>query len=168
MAIASIVDNWATVSHYQFSIDVAAPPAEVFALWTNLDRMDEWVEGVTKVTDVSGPPDQAGSQYTVWFGPIASRTEVIEALPPRLLRTRFESRLLRAQTRVSFAPKGDGTSLTQELWTTGLVSDIFARIFATGSYRGSFRAELNTFARLAEQSARHAGPSARQSDVSHA
>jgi uncharacterized protein YndB with AHSA1/START domain len=27
----------------------------VFRLWTDLDRMKEWVGGVTKVTDVTGP-----------------------------------------------------------------------------------------------------------------
>ena len=31
---------------------------------------------------------------------------------------------------------------------------IIARIFATGSYRGSFRGELNDFVRLAEREAR--------------
>jgi hypothetical protein len=38
--------------------------------------------------------------------------------------------------------------------TEGLVAAIFGRIFAMGSYRGSFRGELDTFVRLAEAEAR--------------
>lgn len=34
-------------------------------------------------------------------------------------------------------------------WVGGLVAAIFGRIFAGGSYRGSFQGELNAFAELA-------------------
>ena len=53
---------------HRLSVHVAAPPERVFDLWTNLDRMKEWVGGVTKVTDVTGPVARAGTRYTVWFG----------------------------------------------------------------------------------------------------
>ena len=43
------------MSRYEFRVFVAAPAERVFDLWTDLDRMREWVGGVTKVTDVSGP-----------------------------------------------------------------------------------------------------------------
>lgn len=36
-------------------------------------------------------------------------------------------------------------------WVGGVTKAIVARIFATGSYRGSFRGELKSFARLAER-----------------
>ena len=39
----------ATVARYTISTQVAAPPEQVFALWTNLERMGEWVGGVTGV-----------------------------------------------------------------------------------------------------------------------
>lgn len=35
--------------------------------------------------------------------------------------------------------------------TRGLVSAIFGRLFASGSYGGSFQGELEAFARLAER-----------------
>lgn len=35
------------MADYTFSIDVDAPPERVFALWTDLERMGEWVGGVT-------------------------------------------------------------------------------------------------------------------------
>jgi hypothetical protein len=84
---------------------------------------------------------------------MASRTEVLEAERPRLFHTRFASRTLRGTSRAEFAPDGDGTRVTQVFATEGFVSAILARIFAMGSYKGSFQGELNEFARLAEASA---------------
>jgi uncharacterized protein YndB with AHSA1/START domain len=142
-----------TVAEFTFSVRVAASPDRVFDLWTNLDRMGEWVGGVTRVTDVTGPLDQVGARYTVWFGRMASPTEVLEAQRPRRFRTRFGNRVLRGENEATFEPHGNGTLLTQRFVTVGLVSAIVARIFATGSYRGSFKGELAQFARLAGQQA---------------
>ena len=141
------------MGYYRFEVDVAAPQEQVFDLWVNLDRMREWVEGVRKVTDITGLPDRVGSRYTVWFGPLRSPTEVLEADRPRLLRTRFGHWMLRGEMRVTFAPSDGGTRVTQEFRTEGLIPAVAARIFATGSYTGSFRGELKAFARLAEREA---------------
>ncbi len=144
------------MGHYRFSVDIAAPPELVFDLWTNLDRVQEWVEGVSKVTDREGPPGQVGSRYTLWFGSLASRTELVAADRPRLLRTRFGHSIFSGESQVTFEPAGAGTRLTQECWTRGITAAIFGRIFATGSWKGSFRGELNTFVKLTEQDARGA------------
>jgi uncharacterized protein YndB with AHSA1/START domain len=134
---------------HRLTVQVAAPPDAVFQLWTDLDRMQEWVGGVTNVTDVTGPVGRAGTRYTVWFGRMASRSEVLEADPPRFIRTRFRSRLLGGETTATFEPEGDGTRLVQEFRTEGLVAAFAGWIFSRGSYRGSFQGELNDFARLA-------------------
>jgi uncharacterized protein YndB with AHSA1/START domain len=141
------------VARYTFTTQVAAPVEVVFDLWTNLERMHEWVGGVTKVTDVTGTPDSVGSHWVTWFGGMASRTEVTEADRPRRFATRFGNRILRGRNSATFEPRGGGTVLTQTLVTEGLISAIAARIFATGSYRGSFRGELEAFRRLAEREA---------------
>ncbi|MEP7379814.1 MAG: hypothetical protein ABI725_09680 [Chloroflexota bacterium] len=60
----------------------------------------------------------------------------------------------RGESQAIFDADGDGTRLTQEFWTTGLVSAIAARLFATGSYKGSFQGELNHFARIASAEGR--------------
>jgi Polyketide cyclase / dehydrase and lipid transport len=124
-----------------------------FALWMDLDRMPEWVGGVTRVTGVTGPLDQAGTHYTVWFGRMQSPTEILAAEPPRHVRTRFGNLILKGESDVRFDPDGGGTRLTQRLMTRGIVSAFAARLFATGSYKGSFRGELEAFRRLAERDA---------------
>jgi uncharacterized protein YndB with AHSA1/START domain len=141
------------VGQYRFEIDIAAPRDRVFGLWTNLDRMREWVGGVTGVTDIDGEAGRAGTRYVVHFGRMRSPTEVLEADPPRLIRTRFGNLVLRGQTRATFEPTGAGTHVTQEFWTEGFISNVMARIFATGSYEGSFEGELRAFAAIAEREA---------------
>jgi hypothetical protein len=83
-----------------------------------------------------------------------SPSEILEVQRPRLLRTRFGSTLLRGVTQATFEPDGIGTEIIQEFWTQGVVTAIAGRIFAMGSYRGSFRGELNSFVRLAESETR--------------
>jgi hypothetical protein len=50
----------------------------------------------------------------------------------RLVRTRFGSWLLRGVTQAPFEDQADGTRLTQEFWTNGIISAVMARIFAFG------------------------------------
>lgn len=139
------------MSRYTFTVDIAAPAERVFDLWTDLERMREWVGGVTRVSDVSGSIDRVGARYTVWFGKIASPTEVIAVERPHHIRTHFGNRLLAGITDAKFEPTAGGTRVQETLETEGFVSALFARIFATGSFTGSFRGELETFARLAER-----------------
>ena len=138
------------MGHHLLSVHVDAAPEQVFDLWVDLDRAHEWIEGLTNVTDVSGPLGQAGTRYTSWFGRMKSPSEIVQAERPRLVRTRFGSRLLRGTTQATFEDENGGTRLTQEFWTEGVIPAIAARIFATGSYKGSLRGELNSFVRLVE------------------
>jgi uncharacterized protein YndB with AHSA1/START domain len=131
----------------------AAPPERVFDLWIDLDRMKEWVGGVTRVTDVSGPVDQAGTRYVTWFGPMKSPTVVLEADRPRRLSTHFGNWLLRGTNTTTFEPEGEGTRITEVMQTEGWVSAVTSRLFGMGSYKGSYQGELNDFARLAEREA---------------
>ena len=132
---------------------VAAPPERVFAAWTDLDRFPEWIGGVTRVTDRVGSTDQVGSRYTVWFGRMASPTEILEVERPWHIRTRFGNAILKGESDVRFASEGQGTRIHQEFVTRGFIAGIFGRLFAMGSYRGSFRGELETFRKLVERDA---------------
>ena len=139
------------MGHHRFVAHVNAPRERVFALWTDLNRAHEWIEGLSRITDVSGPFDKAGTRYTVWFGPMRSPTEVLEADRPRLIKTRFGGWLLRGVEQEVFEEEDSGTRLTQEFWTQGIIPAIAGKIWAIGSYRGSFRGELNSFVQLAER-----------------
>ena len=141
------------MARYTISTQVAAPPEHVFALWTNLERMGEWVGGVTAVSDVSGSVHQVGTTYVVHFGPVKSPTEVLEVESPRLFATRFGSWILRGRSSATFEPEADGTRITQTFETIGMIPAISSWIFSRGSYEGSFRGELEKFARLAEREA---------------
>jgi uncharacterized protein YndB with AHSA1/START domain len=142
-----------TVARYTISTHVGAPPEHVFALWTNLERMGDWVGGVTGVSDVSGAVDQVGTTYVVHFGPVRSPTEVLEVERPRRFATRFGSWILRGRSSATFEPEDEGTRITQTFETVGLISAISSWIFSRGSYEGSFRGELEKFARIAEREA---------------
>ena len=131
----------------------AASPERVFDLWTDLDRMKEWVGGVTKVTDLTGPIDRAGTRYVVWFGPIKSPTEVLEVERPRRFTTRFGNWILRGVNTTTFETEGTGTRIVVEMRSEGWVPAITSRLFALGSYKGSYQGELNDFAKLAERDA---------------
>ena len=141
------------MGHHRFVVQVDAPPEQVFDLWTDLDRAHEWIEGLTRITDVTGPVTTAGTRYTAWFGRMRSPSEILQVDPPRLVETRFGSWLLRGVQKATFENQGDGTRLTQEFWTNGIIPAVMARVFAFGSYKGSFRGELESFARIAEREA---------------
>ncbi len=136
----------------------AAPRERVFDLWIDLDRMHEWIAGVTKVTHLTGPVDQAGTRYVTWFGPVKSPTVVLEAERPHRFSTRFGSWLLRGVNTTTFESEGDGTRIVEVMQTEGWMSELTSRLFSVGSYKGSYQGELNEFARLAEREA--GGPAA--------
>lgn len=142
------------MAHYTVSIHVDATPEAVFALWTDLQRMDEWVGGVTGVSDVSGPIDRVGTTYVVHFGPVKSPTTIIEVDPPRRYATRFGSWILRGTSSTTFESDGTGTRVTQEFETVGRISAISSWLFSRGSYEGSFQGELEKFGRIVEREAR--------------
>jgi uncharacterized protein YndB with AHSA1/START domain len=139
------------VATHRISILVDAPSDRVFDTFMQLDRMTEWVGGVTRVTDVTGPVTRPGTRYTVWFGRMRSPTEILEVERPRHVRTRFGNLILKGESDVVIEPEGRGTRLTQEFRTRGAVSAIFGWIFSRGSASGSFRGELEKFRQIVEE-----------------
>jgi uncharacterized protein YndB with AHSA1/START domain len=152
-ARAAWVADTPLVPTHRLTAFAAAPPERVFELWTDLERMREWVGGVTKVTDVSGPVDRVGTSYVVWFGPVKSPTVVLDAERPRRFSTRFGNWILRGTSTTTFEAENGGTRIDEVMRTEGWVSAITSRLFSLGSYKGSYQGELNDFARLAEREA---------------
>lgn len=145
------------MAEHRVSIDIVAPPERVFELLMDLDRMTEWVGGVTRVTDRTGPIDVAGTRYTVHFGPMKSPTETLEVERPRHVRTRFGNLILKGESDVRLEPTPGGTRLTQVFRTRGIVSAITGRLFAAGSYEGSFKGELEKFRTIVERESGRGG-----------
>ena len=142
------------MARYTFTVEIDAPRDQVFALWTNLERAPEWIEGMAGVSEVSGPTDQAGTSYNVHFGSWStSKSTILEAEPARFIRTEFGTWLLRGEQSALFEDIGGKTRVTQTFDTVGVIPAIAARIFATGSYKGSFRGELQAFRQISEREA---------------
>jgi uncharacterized protein YndB with AHSA1/START domain len=144
------------MGRYELTLHVDAPPEATFALWTDIHRMGEWIGGITKVGEPDGPIDRVGTRYAAWFGRMRSDTIVIEVERPRVFATRFGNSILRGTNRATFEPSSSGTVVTEVFETEGVVAALFAWIFGHGTYRGSFKGELEAFAALAAQEA-HGG-----------
>jgi uncharacterized protein YndB with AHSA1/START domain len=136
---------------YRLTTLVNAPRERVFELWIDLDRMPEWIGGLTKITDRTGSLDQKGARYTSWFGSMKSPTEVLDVERPRFIRTRFGNAVLRGESEATFEPESGGTRIVQVLRTQGVISAIAGWIFSRGSWKGSFKGELDHFRKIAER-----------------
>ena len=75
-----------------------------------MPRAHEWIEGLTRITDVTGRVTTAGTRYTAWFGPMRSPTEVLQVDRPNLVRTRFGVLVQPGRCTASVASLAEGTS----------------------------------------------------------
>lgn len=131
-----------------FSIAIDAPPERVFDLWVDVARMPQWTEGLTRITDLTGPPGEAGTRYTAWFGRSRAGVEIIAADRPRHVAWAIRFGPLVAEIDCRFEPQAAGTRMTETIRTRGVIGSIWAKILGSGTYKGSFRGELVTFGRL--------------------
>lgn len=142
------------MGRYTYTIEIDAPQDLVFDLWTDLDLMKTWIGGVTDVSRPTGPIDQAGTRYTIYFGRFGSETEVLDAERPKRFATKSGTFWMQLSNQATFEPNGAGTRLTQTVDVYGsVVSRVIGWIFGHGSYRGSFLGELRHFGRIAEAEA---------------
>lgn len=137
------------MAEFTLTRDIAAPPECVFDLWVNLERMSEW--SGERVTDLVGVAGETGTHCFVGYGRWRAPVEVIDGRRPTTYAFRVSWGPVTAEFRAEFAAIPGGTRLTQILRTRGPLAWIWARILATGSYAGSFRGEMATFARIAER-----------------
>lgn len=95
---------------------IAAPPAEVFALYMDADRRAEWNPAARGLIERSGPVNQAGSRYVVdtRFGPFEAHLLRVES--PWLVELREGvGRSGEAHVVIHFDPAAEGgTRLTSE------------------------------------------------------
>ena len=144
-------------------------PVDALFLWADLDRITEWMDGVTRVSEAvgrEGRPDftlpgrrnplviMPGSRYVLWFGFGPARHEVLARDDARSAighRTRLDGRFRRGEVHVTFTEESGGSRVVLEVRTQGIMPTIAGWVLAIGSYRGSFRSQLRSFARVAER-----------------
>ena len=142
------------MAEHTFEVEIAAPPETVYDIWTNPERSPGWTEGLTRVTDVTGAPGQAGTRWTAWFGRTAASVQVTVGQRPHRFAWRVRLGPLSSEFDSTFEPSPSGTRMAETVRTRGVIGWAWNRILSTGSYRGSFRGELQAFARICEREGR--------------
>lgn len=120
-------DSLQRMGHHRFSGHVNASREQVFDLWVNPDRIKEWIVSLTRITDVTGPTDEAGTRYTAWFGRSKSPTKVLDADRPRLIRTPFRQWSAGRHDPDDLRREDGGTLLTEAFSTEGFIPGIAGR-----------------------------------------
>lgn len=138
------------MAQHSFEVDIAAPPERAYDVWVDAERSVEWTQGLTRVSDISGLPGQAGTRYSAWFGRTRAAVEVTVGDRPRRYAWRVRLGPLAAEFDTRFERSGSGTRMTETVRTRGPLGWLWNRVLSTGSYRGSFRGELRAFARIVE------------------
>ena len=102
----------------RYSVWIDASPGEVWAVFTDLDRIPEWQTGAPRVAEASGPGDAVGSAYTVRRGPMGSRTTVTVAEAPTRYASHTDAALgLKFDLLADLVAEHDGTRLRLEART---------------------------------------------------
>jgi carbon monoxide dehydrogenase subunit G len=103
---------------YELAVEVARPPAEVWAYFADPTHLPDWQQDVEEVRDADGGQLAAGSTFTEvrsFLGKRAESTlEVTAAEPGRELSLRTISGPVRVEIRHLLEPAGDGTLIRVE------------------------------------------------------
>ncbi len=136
-------------------IDVAAPPEAVWDVLADPGAYGDWVVGTQNVTraDASWPEVGSALEYRIGIDPISlgDRTQVVEAVPPRLLVLRAElQRLGAAAIRLELEPAESGTHVVMdEEPVEGLASALHTRL-SDAALKARCDVALGRLKRLAE------------------
>ena len=94
------------------SIEIARPPAEVFAYVTDPSRFGEWQRDVVAVRQEGGRPGEAGSRFTttrrIGGSERTMTQEVTESRAPRRWAARAVDGPVRPNATVTVEPLADG------------------------------------------------------------
>ena len=100
---------------YELAVEIARPPAEVYAFLADPTHLPEWQEDVEEVRDAPGGPLSASRRFTEvrsFLGKrVESTLEAVVAEPGRELTLRTVSGPVRITIRHLLEPTGVGTDL---------------------------------------------------------
>ena len=108
----------------EYSVWIEATPEQVWLVYADPLRIPDWQTGKPVVAVVQGPPGAPDSTYVSRRGPLAARTTVLSADPPRELVTRTDAYLgLSVGVTSRLIGRGGGTDLRLHAvthWRRGL------------------------------------------------
>ena len=146
------------MSGFVLTKSVAAPPAVVYAVCTDLDRLPERLPAITKIERVTPGPFGVGTVFRetrVMFGREATETFEATAVDPgRSFTLRAMSCGCEFVVEHRFVPEGAGTRV--ELETQMRPVTFFAKLMSplgkmmAGSMKKAIAADLDTLAAAAE------------------
>ncbi len=133
------------------SVAVEASLAEAWSYYLDPAGWSAWVDGFGRVQALDRYPEVGGSLR--WVSIPAGRGEVDERVleheSRRLHRVAFSDSSSEGELRTTFAIKGSGTVLTQELdyrlLSRGPLAWLTDRLFIRSQIRGSMRRSLERF-----------------------
>lgn len=97
---------------FEYSVRIAATPAEVWRTYVDPDRIPKWQTGRPVIEQVQGEPGEPGSTYVSKRGPLRARTEVLTSSPPTRLLTRTHAYLgLQFEVTSQLTERSGGTDL---------------------------------------------------------
>jgi len=103
---------------YELAVEIARPPAEVYAYLADPTHLPDWQEDVQEVRDAPGGPLGPGAIFTEvrsFLGKRAESTlEVTAAEPGRELSLRTVAGPVRVEIRHLLEPAGEGTLIRVE------------------------------------------------------
>ena len=103
---------------YELAVEIARPPAEVYAYLADPTHLPDWQEDVEEVRDAPGGPLSAGGTFTEvrsFLGKRAESTfEVTTAEPGRELSLQTVSGPVQVSIHHRLEPAGDGTLVRVE------------------------------------------------------
>jgi uncharacterized membrane protein len=135
-----------------------APIERVFELATDYARYPEWSAQYEEVTEISGPPDAAGTRFHGVIRLLGRKMEgwgeVTEVDAPRYLRIAGQGSGGTTTTVYRFTPVGSGTDAELELdyeLPAGFFGKVADKLFVERSIERALRHSLENFKAFVEE-----------------
>lgn len=145
----------------QLSVQVNAPVERVFAIFSDVQKSEEWVKGITKLEMLSDVTSGVGTRWRetrIMFGKEATEEMEISAYEPnKSYEVTAENMGMNYHTLFTFTPSGDGTRV--EMVFTGTPTTLTARlmgllmVFFVGATRKALQEDMEQLKAVAESQA---------------
>ena len=115
---------------FETTIDIAAPPARVWAVMSDIERWHEWTASITRVERLDDGPIDVGSRARVKQPKLAGSVfEVTAVAPERGFDWVTKSPGLQGLGRHLIEPRGDGSRVTLAVTFSGPLAGLVAMFF---------------------------------------